>query len=77
MKHWRAAKRSYNDALKIVLAVTPIHSITSAIYYRLGCVELAMNNFEPAKLVFSSSLSNIFRPELQRQRITILINFSI
>jgi hypothetical protein len=48
-EHWRAAKRSYNDALKIAIAETPIHFITSAIYYSLGCVELAMKNNEPAK----------------------------
>lgn len=62
MKHWRGAKRSYNDALKIALAETPIHFITSAIYYSLGCVELAMNNIEPAKLVFS-----FFQPQVQSE----------
>jgi hypothetical protein len=39
------------DALKIALAETPIHFTTSAIYYKLGCVELAMNNYDAAKLV--------------------------
>lgn len=57
MKHWRGAKRSYNDALKIALAETPIHFVTSAIYYSLGCVELAMNNIEPAKGYLEKALS--------------------
>jgi len=39
------------DALKIALAETPIHFTSSAIYYKLGSVELAMNNYDTAKLV--------------------------
>jgi hypothetical protein len=37
------------DALKIALTEIPIHFIASAIYYKLGCVELAMNNHEAAR----------------------------
>lgn len=48
-EHWRSARRSYQDALKIAVAATPIHFITSAIYYSLGCVELALKNHDVAK----------------------------
>jgi hypothetical protein len=51
LEHWRGAKRSYGDALKIALTETPIHFITAAIYYCLGCVEFAMGDNEVALLV--------------------------
>jgi tetratricopeptide (TPR) repeat protein len=50
--HWPRAKEFYEDALDIALKDTPIHFITSAIYYKLGCVELEMENYDVAKLVF-------------------------
>jgi len=52
LEHWRIAKRFYGDALKIAIATTPIHLITSAIYCRLGCVELALRNHNVAKSVY-------------------------
>lgn len=55
LERWQGAMRFYMDALKIALTETPIHFTTSTIYYRLGCVELAMNNHDAAQLVLYSS----------------------
>jgi hypothetical protein len=46
---WDAAKRSYEASLKIGLATAPIHPITAAAYYSLGCVEHQRLNIDNAK----------------------------
>ena len=43
------ARRSYNDTVRIAVVETPIHPITAAAYYSLGCVEYKLGNFEVAK----------------------------
>lgn len=48
-KRWPAARRLYDQSLKIALANTPIHPITAAAYYSLGCVEYEVGNFDNAK----------------------------
>ncbi|PMD12013.1 hypothetical protein NA56DRAFT_57621 [Hyaloscypha hepaticicola] len=43
------AWRSYDECLKIGLATMPLHPITVAAYYSLGCVEFSRGNNDPAK----------------------------
>lgn len=47
--HLADAKRYYSETLRIALAETPIHPITAAAYYKLGCVEFDLNHLEVAK----------------------------
>lgn len=47
-KRWEAAKCSYEQSLRIGLASAPIHPITAAAYYSLGCVEHMRGNFDNA-----------------------------
>ena len=47
--NWLAAKRSYSEALRIALSETPIHPITAASYYSLGCVEFKLKHMDTAK----------------------------
>jgi hypothetical protein len=51
------AWRSYDECLKIGLATMPLHPITAAAYYSLGCVEFARRNNDPAKWVINIQLS--------------------
>jgi hypothetical protein len=46
--NWLAARRFYYDALRIANAETPIHPLTTAIYYGLGCVEFKLKHDETA-----------------------------
>ena len=46
---WPSAKRTYEASLKIGLATAPIHPITAAAYYSLGCVEQRRGNLDNAK----------------------------
>jgi TolA-binding protein len=48
-KKWRQAKRCYDDSLRIGLASAPIHPITAAAYYSLGCVEFEMKHHDNAR----------------------------
>jgi hypothetical protein len=48
-KNWASAKRAYDASLKIGLASAPIHPITAAAYYSLGCVEFERKNHDNAK----------------------------
>ncbi|KAH8602772.1 P-loop containing nucleoside triphosphate hydrolase protein [Bisporella sp. PMI_857] len=48
-KRWNEAKRSYDTSLRIALATAPIHPITAAAYYSLGCVEYERGNRDNAK----------------------------
>ena len=48
-RRWSSAKRSYESCLKIGLTVAPIHPITAAAYYSLGCVEFEMKHPEKAR----------------------------
>lgn len=48
-KRWEAAKRSYEQSLRIGLASAPIHPITAAAYYSLGCVEHMRGNLDNGK----------------------------
>jgi len=41
--------RDYESCLKIGLATMPIHPITAAAYYSIGCVELQQKNMENAR----------------------------
>jgi hypothetical protein len=50
-KSWDGAKRAYEASLKICLASFPIHPITAAAYYSLGCVEEKRRNLDNAKYV--------------------------
>ena len=36
---WQDAKRWYEGSVRIALVEAPIHPITAAAYYKLGCVE--------------------------------------
>jgi hypothetical protein len=46
---WASAKRAYDASLKIGLATAPIHPITAAAYYSLGCVEHKRGHLDNAK----------------------------
>ena len=46
---WASAKRAYEASLRIGLATAPIHPITTAAYYGLGCVERERGNLDNAK----------------------------
>lgn len=48
-KKWKQAKRCYEDSLKIGLITAPIHPITAAAYYSLGCVEFSLRHHDNAK----------------------------
>lgn len=48
-KSWAGAKRAYDQSLRIGLANYPIHPITAAAYYSLGCVEYELSNADNAK----------------------------
>jgi tetratricopeptide (TPR) repeat protein len=48
-KRWTAAKRAYDTSLKIGLASAPVHPITAAAYYSLGCVEFELKNNDNAR----------------------------
>jgi len=48
-KRWLAAKRSYEASLRVGLSKAPIHPITAAAYYSLGCVEFELKNNDNAK----------------------------
>lgn len=50
-KRWASAKRSYDTCLRIALANAPIHPITAAAYYSLGCVSFELKNHDNAKYV--------------------------
>jgi hypothetical protein len=45
------ARRSYDASLRVGLATAPIHPITAAAYYSLGCVEFEKKNFDNARQV--------------------------
>ena len=42
--NWLAARRFYSDALRIANAETPIHPITAAAYFSLGCAEFKLKH---------------------------------
>jgi len=46
---WALAWRAFDECLKIGLATMPLHPITAAAYYSLGCVEFNQGNNDPAK----------------------------
>lgn len=46
---WEDAQRSYSTSLRIALNTAPVHPITAAAYYSLGCVEHERRNFSNAK----------------------------
>ena len=46
---WASAKRAYEASLRIGLATAPIHPITTAAYYGLGCVEHKRGNLDNAR----------------------------
>lgn len=48
-KNWDLAWRSFDKCLKIGLADRPLHPITAAAYYSLGCVKFEQGELEPAK----------------------------
>jgi len=48
-KRWPSARRSYEASLKVGLASAPIHPITAAGYYSIGCVEFEKRNLDNAK----------------------------
>ena len=50
-KRWAAAKHAFDASLRIGLASAPIHPITTAAYYSLGCVEYERSNLDNAKYV--------------------------
>jgi len=56
-KRWESAKRSYEASLKIGLAKTPIHPITAAAYYSLGCVEYERKNLDNAKAYLDKAMA--------------------
>jgi tetratricopeptide (TPR) repeat protein len=56
-KRWAGAKRSYDAALKIGLASAPIHPITAAAYYSLGCVEHERHNVDNAKAYLDKAMA--------------------
>jgi len=56
-KRWAAAKRAYDASLKIGLASFPIHPITAAAYYSLGCVEYELGHLENAKAYLDKAMA--------------------
>jgi len=48
-KDWDLAWRSFDECLKIGLATMPLHPITAAAYYSLGCVKFEQGELEPAR----------------------------
>ncbi|KAH7416708.1 P-loop containing nucleoside triphosphate hydrolase protein [Cadophora sp. MPI-SDFR-AT-0126] len=56
-KRWVNAKRSYDTCLKISLASSPIHPITAAAYYSLGCVENELDHRDNAKAYLDKALA--------------------
>lgn len=48
-RRWAAAKRAYEASLQTGLAQAPIHPITAAAYYSLGCVEFEQKHPDNAK----------------------------
>ncbi|KAG4441573.1 hypothetical protein IFR05_002958 [Cadophora sp. M221] len=48
-KDWDQAWRSFDECLKIGLATMPLHPITAAAYYSLGCVKFEQGDLEPSK----------------------------
>jgi len=56
-KRWVSAKRSYDTSLKIGLSTAPIHPITAAAYYSLGCVELELKNHDKSKSYLDKAMS--------------------
>lgn len=43
---WDLAKRSYDVCLKITLENRPVHPLTVAALYKLGCVEWELNRYD-------------------------------
>ena len=58
-KRWLSAKRAYETSLKVGLANAPIHPITAAAYYSLGCVEYERDNMDNAKYDEPSPLDQL------------------
>ena len=56
-KRWVAAKRAYEASLRIGLANTPIHPITAAAYYSLGCVEHERHNIDNARAYLDKAMA--------------------
>jgi tetratricopeptide (TPR) repeat protein len=56
-KRWTTAKASYELALKISLQNAPIHPITAAAYYSIGCVEYKKRNAEGARVWLDKALN--------------------
>ncbi|KAN0114720.1 hypothetical protein V8E51_004264 [Hyaloscypha variabilis] len=56
-KRWAAAKRAYEASLRIGLASAPIHPITAAAYYSLGCVEQERRNIDHAKAYLDKAMA--------------------
>ena len=56
-KRWAAAKRAYEASLRIGLASAPIHPITAAAYYSLGCVEHERRNIENARAYLDKAMA--------------------
>jgi len=52
-----SAKLSYEQSLKISLINAPIHPITAATYYSLGCVEFERQNLDAAKIWLDKALN--------------------
>lgn len=48
-RNWNHAIRAYTDCLNISRQETPIHPITAAAYYSLGCVEYELHNWQKAR----------------------------
>jgi hypothetical protein len=46
--NWLAARHSYLDALRIANAENPIHPVSAAVYYSLGCVEFKLEHDKTA-----------------------------
>ena len=45
----RDAKRCYDEALGILVRLTPMHILTSSAFYKLGCCEAQLGGTEPAQ----------------------------
>ncbi|KAH0564815.1 hypothetical protein GP486_001804 [Trichoglossum hirsutum] len=58
-ENWEGAAREYEICLKIALSEMPIHPITAAAYYSLGCVELEMGHPDNANFTPNAYFKNL------------------
>lgn len=71
-KNWKLARRWYEESLRIGLTTSPIHPITTAAYYSLGCVEFEFKHHDNARQV--DRADRIFHSHVQDLVLTLMAN---